>query len=109
MTTKKADKDKAREPVEADFEKSMKRLETIVGEMEGGSLRLEAMIERFEEGQALIRVCSRKLNEVERKIELLVKKGDALETEAFDEAAAQDEGAEGGPGPAGEKDKEDPF
>ena len=56
------------------FEKSLERLEAVVAEMEGGDLSLEDMIKRFEEGQKLIGYCSKQLNEVERKIEKLVKK-----------------------------------
>jgi exonuclease VII small subunit len=33
------------------------------------------MMKHFEEGMSLVGVCSTKLNEVERKIELLVKQG----------------------------------
>jgi len=70
------------------FEKSMERLEAVVSEMEGGDLSLEDMIKRFEEGQKLIGFCSKKLDEVERKIEILVKK-DSGEVEAvpFEEEA----------------------
>jgi exodeoxyribonuclease VII small subunit len=56
------------------FEKSLERLEAVVAEMEGGDLSLEDMIKRFEEGQKLIGYCSKQLDEVERKIEKLVKK-----------------------------------
>lgn len=65
------------------FEKSMERLESIVGDMEGGALSLDAMIKQFEEGQSLIRFCSGKLDEVERKIERLLTKEGAVETEPF--------------------------
>jgi exodeoxyribonuclease VII small subunit len=58
------------------FEKSLERLETIVREMESGALSLEKMMKHFEEGMSLVGICSAKLNEVERKIELLVKQGD---------------------------------
>ena len=58
------------------FEKSLERLETIVREMESGELSLEKMMKHFEEGMGLVKVCSGKLNEVERKIEMLVKQGD---------------------------------
>ena len=58
------------------FEKSLERLETIVREMESGALSLEKMMKHFEEGMGLVGICSAKLNEVERKIELLVKQGD---------------------------------
>ncbi len=43
------------------------------------------MVEVFEEGQKLVKLCSSKLNEVEKKIELLVKKADgSVETEPFE-------------------------
>ena len=67
-----------------DFEKSLERLETIVDEMEGGELALEQMIKHFEEGSKLVTLCSAKLNEVEQKIEKLVKKDDALASEPFE-------------------------
>ncbi len=74
------------------FEKSLERLETVVEEMEGGDLSLEDMIKRFEEGQKLIGFCSKKLDEVERKIEMLVKKDDG-KTEAvpFEDADASED------------------
>jgi exodeoxyribonuclease VII small subunit len=86
MTAKSADT--ANRKKEQSFEKSLARLEKIVAEMEGGSLSLEDMISRFEEGQALIQFCSKKLNEVERKIEVLVKKGEEMTTEPFGEEPA---------------------
>ncbi|MGE4488667.1 MAG: exodeoxyribonuclease VII small subunit [Kiritimatiellales bacterium] len=69
-----------------DFEKSLERLETIVDEMESGELSLEQMIKHFEEGSKLVTLCSGKLNEVEQKIEKLVKKGGALVEEPFEPA-----------------------
>ena len=73
------------------FEKSLARLEAIVAEMENGTLPLETMMARFEEGQRLVRYCGAKLGEVERKIELLVKQGDALTTRPFDPTEAGNE------------------
>jgi exodeoxyribonuclease VII small subunit len=67
-----------------DFEKSLERLEAIVEEMESGDLSLEQMIKHFEEGSKLVTLCSGKLNEVEQKIEKLVKKGGVLTAEAFE-------------------------
>lgn len=82
------------------FEKALSRLETIVEEMESGKLSLEDMMARFEEGQGLVKVCSAKLNQVERKIEILVKEGDAVTTEPFEERdeAAPAKGDEPGDG-----------
>ena len=70
------------------FEKALARLEAIVAEMEGGQLSLEKMMACFEEGTGLVKFCSGQLNEVERKIEMLIKKGDGAETAPF-EADAQ--------------------
>lgn len=66
-----------------DFESSLERLEAMVEEMESGKLSLEQMIQHFEEGSKLVALCSGKLNEVEQKIEKLVKKGGILTTEPF--------------------------
>ena len=62
------------EKQEPSFEKALGRLESIVSKMETGSLSLEKMMQHFEEGMDLVKLCSKKLNEVERKIEILVKK-----------------------------------
>jgi len=67
-----------------EFEKALERLEEVVGQMEGGELGLDDMITRFEEGQRLIKLCSKKLDEVERKIEKLVQKGDEAVAEPFE-------------------------
>lgn len=52
------------------------RLERVVGELESGQLTLEQSVERFAEGVRLAREASRKLDEAERKIELLVRNAD---------------------------------
>ncbi len=68
----------------ADFEQSLDRLEKLVEEMEGGELSLEEMITHFEEGSKLVGLCTKKLNEVEQKIEKLVKKDGGLEEVPFE-------------------------
>ncbi len=83
----------------SNFEAALARLEAIVGEMEGGAQNLEETIARFEEGQKLIAFCGAKLNEVERKIEILMKKGDKMEPEPFGEGLPElGEGAQAEPG-----------
>jgi len=72
------------------FEKSLERLETIVREMEGGELSLEKMMSHFEEGKSIVGTCSTKLNEVERKIELLVKKGGQTTLTPFETPEEED-------------------
>ena len=55
------------------FEAALKRLEEIVSRMESGEADLDAMIALFEEGQRLTKVCTAKLNEVEKKIEQIAE------------------------------------
>jgi exodeoxyribonuclease VII small subunit len=97
MATKKIGEKPKGEAAEAgiSFERAMERLETIVGDMEGGALSLEDMIARFEEGQTLIKLCTRKLNEVEKKVEMLVKKGDEVTTEEFEADVVEEPPAKG--------------
>jgi len=69
---------------ETGFEKSLERLETIVSEMEAGELSLDEMIAHFEEGSKLVKQCSAKLSEVEKKIEKLVSLQDPDKTAPFE-------------------------
>ena len=66
------------------FEDALSRLESIVNELESGELSLEESLAAFEEGIRLSRICSKQLDEAERKVEILIK-GDngELETEEF--------------------------
>lgn len=68
------------------FEEALKKLETIVDDMETGELDLDAMIKQFEEGQKLITLCQNRLTEIERRVEALVKTDNGeIKTELFDE------------------------
>jgi len=58
------------------FETSIKRLEEIVHDLEKGDLPLEDSLKVFEEGMSLIKFCSKKLEEVEQKVTMLVKESD---------------------------------
>jgi len=62
-----------KEEVPVGFEQALKRLEEIVSGMESGTLDLDKMIASFEEGQQLLKFCSGKLDEVEKRIEKIVK------------------------------------
>ncbi len=59
-----------------DFESALQRLEEIVKTMEEGNLPLASSLEIFEEGMKLSRFCHARLDEAERKVEILVKKSD---------------------------------
>ena len=58
---------------EMNFEKAIKRLEEIVESLEEGSLTLEDSLKIFEEGIKLSRLCARKLDEAEKKVEILLQ------------------------------------
>ena len=53
------------------FEESMSRLEEIVRTLESGSATLDQSLKLYEEGIALVRTCSLKLDDAEKKIKLL--------------------------------------
>ena len=55
------------------FEATLEELETIVAKLEGGDLPLEQSLELFERGVQLSRQCQKRLDEAERKVEILVK------------------------------------
>ncbi len=55
------------------FEDTFKKLETIVTKLENGDLPLEESMKLFEEGMRLSKVCSQRLTEVQKKVELLLK------------------------------------
>ncbi len=56
-----------------DFENATHRLEAIVKELEKGELSLEEALKLFEEGMKISRFCNSKLDEAERKVEILMK------------------------------------
>ncbi len=76
--------EKKKDEPEPKFEEALARLEKLVEEMDGGDLSLEAMMKHFEEGSRLIQLCNRKLDQVEKKIEILIQQGQTLATEPFE-------------------------
>jgi exodeoxyribonuclease VII small subunit len=58
------------------FETALKKLEDVVRKLEGGELSLDESLKAFEEGVKLAGFCSGKLNEAEKKVELLLKQKD---------------------------------
>jgi exodeoxyribonuclease VII small subunit len=91
-------KRKRGEEAEIPFEEAMGGLEGIVRELESSEIPLERSLELFEEGVRLSRVCQRKLNEAEKKVQLLLKGEDG----EFELAPFEDLPPETGGG--GEKD-----
>ena len=66
-----------------DFEKSLKKLERIVQELEEGNLSLDEALKKYEEGIGLAKGCSRMLQDAKTRVEKLVKKEGILTTEQF--------------------------
>jgi exodeoxyribonuclease VII small subunit len=76
---------------EKKFEDAMKRLEDIVNNLEGGELPLEESLKSFEEGMKLLAFCSGKLEEVEKRVSLLIKESDGRYVKRPFEANEQEE------------------
>jgi exodeoxyribonuclease VII small subunit len=73
------------------FEEALERLETIASSLEEGDLTLEQSLGLFEEGVRLTRLCASRLDEAQKRIEVLTRTEDgALQTSPFD--APGDEG-----------------
>lgn len=68
---------------DAKFEDALAKLEEIVRKMEQGELTLDESLAAFEEGIRLSRLCARKLDEAERRIEILLKKEGETDVRPF--------------------------
>ncbi|AZN40632.1 exodeoxyribonuclease VII small subunit [Paenibacillus albus] len=84
-----AAKEKVMEEQAISFEAAMERLESIVSKLESGDVPLETAIELFQEGMKLSQLCGSKLEDVERKIEVLIETENGLHKKPF--AAANEE------------------
>jgi exodeoxyribonuclease VII small subunit len=60
----------------ATFEESLKKLESIVEQLEKGDLALEDSLKLFEEGVNLSSACKQELETAEGKVQMLVKQRD---------------------------------
>ena len=67
------------------FEDALNKLEKIVSQLEEGDISLEESLKLFEEGIRLSRICNQKLDEVEKRVEILIKdKEGVLKPQRFD-------------------------
>ncbi|MFD0711059.1 exodeoxyribonuclease VII small subunit [Paenibacillus sp. GCM10027626] len=71
------------EQQELSFEEAMEKLESIVGQLENGDVPLETAIELFQEGMKLSQLCGAKLEQVERKIEILIEAENGFQKKPF--------------------------
>lgn len=65
------------------FEDALEKLEELVRKMESGNMPLDDALKSFEEGIKLIRFCSTKLEETERRVELLLEKEGSSQIKRF--------------------------
>jgi exodeoxyribonuclease VII small subunit len=71
---------------EKKFEAALARLEEIVKELETGDLPLEQSLKLFEEGIKLSRLCNKRLEDAERRVEILLKsKNGTVTAQPFEE------------------------
>jgi exodeoxyribonuclease VII small subunit len=76
---------------ERSFEDAMARLEAIVTELEGEDGGLERQFALFQEGMELARLCDRKLSEVEKSVEIVLKESaEEWKTAPFEPDASSD-------------------
>ena len=72
------------------FEDAILRLEDIVEKLENGEIELEAAIALFEEGMELSKLCSAKLDEAKKKIQILKDENGTKKLEDFDTESYKD-------------------
>ncbi|HEV8268539.1 MAG TPA: exodeoxyribonuclease VII small subunit [Thermoanaerobaculia bacterium] len=78
-------KSKTGSPKELTFEKALDRLQDIVNELQDPEKGLEKSLELFEEGVALSRFCRGKIDEIQKRVEVVLKETpDGFETEPLD-------------------------
>ena len=89
----------------AKFEDQLENLEAIVTQIDSGELSLEDSIDAFEQGVRLVRSLNRKLDEVERRVEVLMRGADG----ELKSAPYEGEGAAADVNGATKKDDDVPF
>jgi exodeoxyribonuclease VII small subunit len=78
-------------PKNLSFEKALERLQEIVAELEEPEKGLEASLELFEEGVGLSRFCRSRIDEIEKRVEVVLRETpDALVTEPLDDELDED-------------------
>ncbi len=65
------------------FEDALKKLEDILRKMEAGDMTLDESLKAFEEGIKLSRLCAEKLDEAERRVDILLKEDDKIIAKPF--------------------------
>ena len=75
---------------EIKFEVALKKLEKIVSDLEAGKLPLDESLKKYEEGIRLVQGCSKILEAVQKKVEVLTKKEGTFQLKPFEDEQQQD-------------------
>lgn len=65
------------------YEQAAAELESVVELLESGELTLEDSIRMFEKGIELVRFCNKKLDEIEKRITILIEGKDGMTEKDF--------------------------
>jgi exodeoxyribonuclease VII small subunit len=65
------------------YEQAAAELESVVELLENGELTLEDSIKMFERGVELVRFCNKKLDEIEKRITILIEGKDGMTEKDF--------------------------
>jgi exodeoxyribonuclease VII small subunit len=68
-----------------DFEQQLASLEGLVESLESGELNLEESLKSFEQGIKVARDCQAALKSAEQKVEVLMRQGDELVSQPFED------------------------
>ena len=68
-----------------DFEQQLASLEGLVNSLESGELSLEESLKSFEQGIKVARDCQAALKSAEQKVEVLMRQGDELVSQPFED------------------------
>jgi exodeoxyribonuclease VII small subunit len=79
-------------PKNLSFEKALERLQEIVAELEDPEKGLEASLELFEEGVALSRFCRSRIDEIQKRVDVVLKETpEGLSTGPLDEELEEED------------------
>ncbi|HBR02851.1 MAG TPA: exodeoxyribonuclease VII small subunit [Ruminiclostridium sp.] len=65
------------------YEQAATELESVVGLLESGEMTLEESIRMFERGVSLVRLCNKKLDDIEKRITLIIEGKDGVTEKDF--------------------------
>ncbi len=75
------------------FEEALKELEEIVNRLEQGEIPLEEALHLFEQGVKLSRLCHTKLDEAQKRVEVLLKdEAGKMTARPFERGAGEEDG-----------------